>query len=290
MCTAVDEFIGSHEQEIWRRPLLRFIDGAKTVRQSLVVISVTLLCMLLALGQPASRARVDQLPRIIIWSWEHDDDLRWIDPRKAAVAYFAGTISLRQHIALFKARRNRLSILENTTSFPVFRVETVCKQTVPTEAAITSAVDAIIAHSNFNRCREIQIDFDATTSERKVYLDMLRQLRQRVPSDCTVSITALASWCLDDKWLQKAPVDETVAMLFCMGAGRKQALSALKREHLDSGCECKQSLGIAICETDTNAQLRQSGCMQRCEHLYAFSPLGWTKRRYEQLLAEVNPQ
>jgi hypothetical protein len=45
---------------------------------------------------------------------------------------------------------------------------------------------------------EIQIDFDATRSERGFYRALLNDLRARVPRSTAFSITALASLCIHD--------------------------------------------------------------------------------------------
>lgn len=257
-------------------------------RQRLLWILLFVSALLLYADRPVPASHSDNLPHVIIWSWASDDNLKWLDPHSVAVAYLAGTIVLGKDTATFNRRRNLLSIPEAVERFPVFRIENAQSHTPPTESAIRSAVDLIATHSELARCARLQIDFDAKADERKAYLHLLHALKMRLPANCVLSITALASWCLGDKWLQEAPVDETVAMVFCMGAGKKEALSALKHQHLNSGAPCTQSLGIALCEADTNLQLHQSGCMKRCEHLYVFSPLGWNKRRYEQLLAEVS--
>jgi hypothetical protein len=242
--------------------------------------------MLLAISHPVVPA--DNLPHIIIWSWESDENLKWLDPNKVGVAYLAGTIVLCRETAVFKRRRNRLIIPEAVKRFPVFRIENAYRHNLPTEAAIRSAVDLIVTHSEPDRCAQIQIDFDAPERERKAYLTLLQAIKRRLPPNCALSMTALASWCLDDKWLRTAPVNETVAMAFCMGSGKAEVLSAMKHEQLDSGASCRQSLGIALCETDTYQQLQELGYIKRCDHLYVFSPLGWNKRRYEQLLAELD--
>ena len=64
----------------------------------------------------------------------------------------------------------------------------------------------------------LQVDFDATVSQRAFYRDVLQQLRRRLPASMPLSITALASWCIFDDWLAGLPVDEVVPMVFRMGA------------------------------------------------------------------------
>src|SRR5205085_1172314 len=62
------------------------------------------------------------------------------------------------------------------------------------------------------RVSAVQIDFDATESERDFYQDLLVQLRKRLPETMPLSITALASWCLYDDWIAGLAVDEAVPM------------------------------------------------------------------------------
>ena len=64
----------------------------------------------------------------------------------------------------------------------------------------TPRVDAIM-HAQWARWRAagntvvgVQIDFDARTQHLQAYVDFLRQLRQRLPNDCQLSITGLLDW------------------------------------------------------------------------------------------------
>jgi hypothetical protein len=54
----------------------------------------------------------------------------------------------------------------------------------------------------------IQVDFDATASERRFYRELVIDLRRLLPDSVPLSITALASWCLDDNWISGLPADE----------------------------------------------------------------------------------
>src|SRR5262249_26857171 len=51
----------------------------------------------------------------------------------------------------------------------------------------------------------LQIDFDATISEQPLYRDLLVEVRKRMPAEMPLSITALASWCIGDRWLEQLP-------------------------------------------------------------------------------------
>lgn len=233
------------------------------------------------------REHFGQSPRVVVWSWEHKDDLRFIDPQRVAVAYYAGTIVLGRDLATLNPRRNPLSIPEKVVNFPVFRLENAHRDESPSATSYSSALDLIGRYLKKAPALEVQIDYDATLRDRKEYLRFLQQLRRRLPVGTAMSITALSSWCLDDKWLQAAPVDETVAMMFAMGRGRAETLSTLTHERLDSGRACRQSLGLSINEPDTMKDILRLVNIRDAGRIYAFSSLGWNKQNYEQFLAEV---
>ena len=46
----------------------------------------------------------NQMPRVVLWAWERPVDLRFIDPRKAGVAFLARTIHLRGNEAVVRER------------------------------------------------------------------------------------------------------------------------------------------------------------------------------------------
>src|SRR5439155_8746311 len=60
----------------------------------------------------------------------------------------------------------------------------------------------------------VQIDFDATLSERPFYRALINDLHRTIPH---ITITALASWCSDDRWMGDLPIDDAIPMLFQMG-------------------------------------------------------------------------
>ena len=65
----------------------------------------------------------------------------------------------------------------------------------------------------------LQVDFDARLSEREWYRRLLGSLRREMKASTPLTITALASWCDRDDWLEGLPIDDAVPMLFRMGAG-----------------------------------------------------------------------
>jgi hypothetical protein len=251
------------------------------VLPSLLVFLALLACTNLEMRRPV------ELPNLVIWSWEHDDNLEFIDPEKVAVAYYAGTIMLGRDVATLIRRRNPFHVEKTVICFPVFRMENVHRSEPASAASFDSATEVICKYLEEHPNRYVQIDFDAKENDRPGYLQFLQTLRHKLAGNTVLSITALGSWCLEDKWLQAAPVDEVVAMMFSMGEGRTEAMSALARRKLDSGAAATQSLGLSINEPETNQELRRLNSVRNARRVYVFSSLGWTKRRYEKLMAEV---
>ncbi|HWN57280.1 MAG TPA: DUF3142 domain-containing protein, partial [Methylomirabilota bacterium] len=125
----------------------------------------------------------------------------------------------------------------------------------------------------------IQIDFDATRSERGFYRDLLADLRSRLPDSMPLSITALASWCIYDDWIADLPVDEAVPMLFRMGADSGEISAYLRRAGDFMPALARSSVGIAIDEPASSVPAER--------RVYIFSPHAWTREAAAKAIAEV---
>jgi hypothetical protein len=65
----------------------------------------------------------------------------------------------------------------------------------------------------------LQVDFDASRSQRPLYRRLITKLRRDGAIKVPITMTALASWCMGDRWIMDLPVDGAVVMLFQMGQG-----------------------------------------------------------------------
>lgn len=225
-----------------------------------------------------SDARMAKVPSLVLWAWERPEDLRFIDCNKVGVAYYAGTIVLKNDWASFHPRMNPLLVPDAAYIFPVFRIEE-SSSNVPQEAALERVSSLIVSYAETHRSKAIQIDYDSRKNSRNAYTCLLQKLRQRLPEGTPISITSLASWCLRDKWLNKAKVDESIAMLFSMGSETNDVLSLIKREPLNSGSGV-QSIGVSLNEKSTNAVLRKTQFQIKQKRLYVFNSQAWTKNSY----------
>jgi hypothetical protein len=140
-------------------------------------------------------------------------------------------------------------------------------------------VAAIAKLTRNQRIAAVQIDFDALMSERAFYRDLLVDLRQAIPANVRLSITALASWCLGDNWLAGLPVDEAVPMLFRMGVDRRNASARLESGDDFSAAVARHSIGIS---TDEQVAPLPAG-----RRVYVFNPRSWTEADARKIVEEV---
>lgn len=213
---------------------------------------------------PRLPQRMIHLPRLTLWAWERREDLSSLSSKKFAVAYLDQTLMLGLN-ANPVPRRQPLIFPTAASRIPVVRIETQ-PGAVLDDQMRSQAVQAILNSARQPGIAALQIDFDATRSQRDFYRALLADVRRQMPAQLPLSITALASWCSYDDWLRGLPIDEAVPMFFRMEPDRGRApadLAAFRiREPL-----CQSSAGISTTEP-WPPQL--SG-----KRIYLFADNGW---------------
>ncbi len=270
----------------------------KLLRQRSILLSA-LVAALSILGLSfmahAQRKAVSIAPRVTVWAWERDEDLSFIDPAKIDVAYFAGNIYVRGSLVSFRPRTQKLQLPKNARTIPVFRIESIRRNAgdSPSEHSTPNQKAAeLVANTITGRLKKlgyvpmVQIDFDALEDERPFYKSLLKQLRQDLPPTTKISITALASWLLADRWIERGSADEAVAMLFSIGPGKREVLSRLKKQTLDSGVDVPIAIGLSASEKVTNDSVFQSEIQKKAGNLYLFSSRPWTEARLRTITNE----
>ena len=230
---------------------------------------------------PTSSSRVSQLPPTILWAWERPERLDFIDHEKIGVAFLAKTIYLRGDRIVSRPRLQPLTLPPGARIVAVARIESehstdYSKRPALTPAQITETAATISELGSLPNVVMVQVDFDATTSERTFYRELLTQLRRKLPPSMPLSITALASWCKGDNWLEDLPVDEAVPMLFRMGVERKQFLSELAAGEPFVARLCRSSAGVS-----TDEPLAQ---LPRVQRLYVFNPRVWSPGALDKMM------
>jgi hypothetical protein len=128
----------------------------------------------------------------------------------------------------------------------------------------------------------LQLDFDALKTERTFYAELIREVRRLMPEDKMLSITALASWCLFDNWMQSLPVDETGPMMFSLGNERRKVLLHFKSGRQFIAPLCCRSLGISLEDTEVN-QLMMPLVRNRKipTRTYVFTRTAWNRAKLQ---------
>ena len=122
--------------------------------------------------------------------------------------------------------------------------------------------------------RALQIDFDATASQRAFYTALLTSLRPQLPQGMPLSITALVSWCGPDSWLHALPIDEAVPMFFRMGGPRALAATTPRSSRVAEPL-CRTSIGLTTDEPWPHA----IASLNPATRVYLFAPKPWQPRQ-----------
>jgi hypothetical protein len=213
-------------------------------------------------------------PLTMLWAWEVPEDLISLDPTKAGVAFLSREVLLGERLQV-RPRMQPLHLAAGTWLMAVVRIETSTSFT-PTKETVAATAAAIADVSQQPNVRAVQVDFDATASQRDFYAAVLKQLRHDLPAGMPLSITALVSWCGEHSWLSGLPVDEAVPMFFRMGGPAATRATRPRDAAVISEPMCSTSAGIA---TDEVFPAIHSG-----QRVYVFRPGAWT----QEDLARVN--
>ena len=249
------------------------------LRRGVVAFAVL---MVSGMGHPVLRRATPLLafPRVTLWAWETPEDLRTLDPHRYAVAYLDQTIFISHEVSS-RPRLQPLLIPTGTKVMAVVRIEASAQGADISAPDLPETVAALIQHSAERPgVSALQIDFDATRSQRTFYTNLIRRVRGTLPKGMPLSITALASWCAADDWISGLPVDEAVPMFFRMGRDARPSnqpgWSYPIREQL-----CTASLGVSTDEPWPAVQSDQ--------RLYVFHPRAWNPIALENIDALVKP-
>src|SRR5215813_5232081 len=149
---------------------------------TLLLSSLTLAITFFRKSNPGSEASSPH-PRLILWAWERPTDLRFIDTQRIGVAFLGRSILLKSDKVLVRPRLQTLQLPAGTKVIAVARIETD-RPNAPdlSPAQRDVAARAIAELASLPEVSEIQIDFDATQSQRNFYRDLIKEVRYRLSS------------------------------------------------------------------------------------------------------------
>jgi hypothetical protein len=224
--------------------------------------------LLLALPALAScRPAPASPPTFILWAWERPEDLRFTGDA-AEVAVQTGFVELAGDAIMARGRRFPLKVAAPPGT-AVVHVQIDHERALIWTPRLRARAAAIVLHyANAIPAPRVQIDFEVRASERQVLLDLLADVRRGLPRSKLLSMTALASWCDTEGWLERAPVDEVVPMLFRMTVGGEALRKRLAAGGDFRNPRCRAALGVA---TDSPIVRAPPG-----RRVYLFNPRSWT--------------
>lgn len=238
---------------------MRFLTRNKLWLLLLVVGLVPISILALRPTTPKPPKPLADLPPVIIWAWERPEKLDFIDTDRVGVAFLAKTLRLQGDRVLSRPRLQPLELAPGTKLIAVVRIESDHPTLSSTQLQRTAG--EIVNVSALPNISVVQIDFDATVSERDFYRTLLRELKPRLPA---LSITALASWCAGDQWLSDLPIDEAVPMLFRMGVDKGRFQSG-------------RPFDAAICQSSAGVSTDEPVTAPPVDRLYIFNPHSWSR-------------
>jgi hypothetical protein len=224
--------------------------------------------------QTTTRNRIDEnhFPRIILWAWERPEDLEFLDPQRFGVAFLAQTLTLKDGEVIYSPRHQPLKLPTGVKLIAVTRIESqkITREHVDlTDDLRKQLVEHIRKTLQLDNVSAIQVDFDAVTTERTFYGQLLQDLRRELPDNVPLSMTALASFCVGDRWLKDLPVDEAVPMVFRMGTDSDRIKNLLTSGGDFHETLCQRSYGVTLDEPVSTSFDKQ-------RRVYVFNARSWT--------------
>lgn len=246
-----------------------FLWRSRTSRHLTLGAMVVMLAVSASCGRKSSGSATQPKPpeTIVLWAWDRAEDLRFLKLEEADVAVLAETIYLRNGEAVSRTRKLPLLLPDGLKPMAVVRLESDGTSLPPAD----SVANFISRWARFER---IQIDFDARLSQLTWYEELIRTSKRM---KARISITALASWCLEKPWFRGIP-DEAVPMLFQMGPQRNQVLDRLRR-HGGFAEGCRDIVGMSVAEPLV--------WRPEAKKIYVFNPQRWTKEAFDEICARL---
>jgi len=243
-------------------------------RSFLFVGTLVLAALSVAPGRAAvslAGVRAIPAPALVLWAWERPEDLRGLGT-SAGVAFLAQTITIDGQIVIRGPRRQPLHVDPSTPLLAVTRIETAAPLHALAADIVDDVAGVIVRSAALPQVIAVQVDFDAVRSERTFYRDLLRRVRARLPSGVPVSVTALASWCSGERWLDQLPIDEAVAMIFRLGP-MNAPYADIAETPTRAARECT-AVGTSL---DEPIRVQRKG-----RRVYVFNPKPWTRESVKQ--------
>jgi len=214
---------------------------------------------------------------IILWVWERPENLYFIKDKNISFAYLSGTVTKTDKNLEYYSRRQPLRIPDKSNIISVVRIEDRSIDHIFEDKYLPEISDYIvkscIEKTSNTSC---QIDFDATESQIEFYKKLVVSVRDKLPKEMKLSLTALVSWCTNDEsWFKDLPVDEVVPMFFRLGKDENVYWQKIEDGSLKLNPLCQKAIGISTDENMPNKIYLKDKPIYIFNNQY-WSPENWT--------------
>jgi len=221
-------------------------------------------------------------PRLVYWAWERPENLQFLDPKTEGVAFLSSSVELLPDSVHIYPRMQPLYLPPGIQVVAVVRIYShPASPAALNEHQFSETLQAVVNSTHLPNVAALQIDFDARESERAFYSRLLTELRRQLGPAYPISITALASWCIGDRWIHSLPVNEAVPMLFSMGPDEPLIRHYLASADTFPEPLCRGSLGISIGERWPNP-------IRSGTRVYVFHQEPWTQKDVEDIRSRIH--
>ncbi|MBX9697189.1 MAG: hypothetical protein K2X53_03795 [Alphaproteobacteria bacterium] len=214
-----------------------------------------------------------------IWTWDRFDDLSFMEGQQGKIAALIATFRVSASGRVITELRHHDFLRPHSVSLiTVFRLE-IAPTTIVRDESINQIVASIQGLSS--RGEEIQIDFDATKSQRPLYKKLLLKLRDS--TDKRLSMTALASWCTHDPWLDSLPIEYAVPMMYTLGRDQLQMHHYLRANKHWGVRACKGYVGLSL----NDLSLLENPSIMSTHKVFLFNNHAWSQEDFKRIQKKV---
>ena len=162
------------------------------------------------------------LPGEVWWYWDRPAAQLPLPAKGVGAAVVTTHLIFSGESFVRQPRRSALRLPDDVITVPVIHVEVDPARPFAGNAAQRDVLrDAVVdVARRGSSIGWVQLDFEARRSQRQFWRAGVVAIKAALPAGVRLSVTALASWCYGDRWLNDVAVDEIVPMYFRLGRAR----------------------------------------------------------------------
>src|SRR5262245_37130320 len=141
-------------------------------------------------------------PATMLYVGDRAEDLRFLDPKTAGIAYLARTVIIGATAISVQPRLSPLEYSPGATLMAVVRLEL----TTPFPPPLANVLPALLPAAT--GAAALQIDHDVAEGNHYWYYRLIADLRKALPSGKPLSVAVRPSWCSPGSWVAGLPVAE----------------------------------------------------------------------------------